>query len=236
MIATFTPAHVFAALLPAAEIPYEQALRDLYYDMSRPDRIGLVDEAFDILDSLVKALADGTLLGKPYIGTSGGKDSVTVHHVFDAWAKSKDHHSFVPIVHTPKPEETHPLTKTFLYSRQYPITFVPKQHHRPFTERYELTTQIDGSRISEFSRAESGRSTDFVKDGVNVSREHMTPIVPNGLFGLNFVYPLLNWKDEHVWAYILSQGIPFSDEYLEGVTLNITVDTLKVDATNITTN
>jgi 3'-phosphoadenosine 5'-phosphosulfate sulfotransferase (PAPS reductase)/FAD synthetase len=142
-------------------------------------------------------------IGGLYVGTSGGKDSVAVHHLMSktdlTWS----------VLHTNKPEDVHPLTKDFLYRRQYPILYVPKGAAMPA----HLRTQFDGSRASEYNRAD-GRSTDFIVGGVSVSRDKMPLYVTNGLFGLNFVFPMYDWSDEEVWAYIFGNDIEYSDEYL----------------------
>lgn len=141
---------------------------------------------------------------KPYVGTSGGKDSVVIQ-----WLSRQVHD--LPTVHTPKPGVTHPKTLEFLYQQcaKQAIMFCPSHAHA----NLKYDTQIDGTRIAEFDRTD-GRSTDFVRDGQNVSRLEMTMWVPNGLFGLNFVYPIYDWSDAEVWACIFRFYIPFSEEYL----------------------
>jgi 3'-phosphoadenosine 5'-phosphosulfate sulfotransferase (PAPS reductase)/FAD synthetase len=141
-----------------------------------------------------------------YVGTSGGKDSVVAYNLM-----CKLYPTLSPkILHTAKPSVTHPKTLDFLYSRPYPILYVPKGHPLPD----EFKTQVDGTRASEFDR-EDGRSTDVIVGGVSVSRENMPLFVRNGLFGLNFIFPIFDWTDEQVWAYIFKNNIPYSDEYLE---------------------
>lgn len=140
-----------------------------------------------------------------YIGTSGGKDSVVIRHLarqaFDRW---------LPIVHTPKPGVTHLETVKFLYEMDEPIIYCPARYHHTLG----LKTQIDGTRRSEFSRTD-GRSTDVVIDGQNVSRENMPRVIRNGLFGLNFMFPILEWSDEEVWAHIILNEIHFTCEYFD---------------------
>lgn len=140
-----------------------------------------------------------------YIGTSGGKDSVAVYHLM-----SKSKFYFGNVLHTPKPGVTHPKTVEFLYSRPYPIHYHPKEIPLPGW----METQVDGSRAKEYNRTD-GRSTDVVVGGVSVSRENMPLYIRNGLFGRNFVFPIFDWTDEQVWAYIFANDIEYSDEYLE---------------------
>jgi 3'-phosphoadenosine 5'-phosphosulfate sulfotransferase (PAPS reductase)/FAD synthetase len=76
-------------------------------------------------------------------------------------------------------------------------------------------TQIDGTRIAEHDRS-NGRAVDVVIDGKQVSRKELPLYLENGLFGLNFVYPIYDWSDAEVWAAIAHYDIPFSEEYLYG--------------------
>jgi len=172
-----------------------------------------IQSAADDLATLVpKAVREyqdvpwGTVAKKPYIGTSGGKDSVVI-----MWLSDMVEDAPLPVVHTPKPGVTHPKTLEFLYkmTANRRILFCPARDHASLG----YDTQIDGTRISEYNRTD-GRSTDFVRNGQNVSRLEMTMWVPNGLFGLNFVYPIYDWEDVHVWACIIKHNIPFSEEYL----------------------
>lgn len=189
---------LFNLLLPNRELSYLQAEQELS---------DLIIESYEILNHL-----DDFSNFYPYIGTSGGKDSIVVHAVTMQWLKRNKFHQNMPVIHTTKPNEVHPLTKEFLYTRPYPITYVSKEQHVEYIKSFGHGLQIDGSRISESNRTE--RSTTIVFEGKDISRENMQPIVRNGLFGFTFMYPILNWKDEHVWAYILSNNIEFSDEYL----------------------
>lgn len=181
------------------------------------DKLGMTEasihSALDDLVTLVpKAVREyqnipwGTEATAPYIGTSGGKDSVVI-----MWLSDMIEDTPLPVVHTPKPGVTHPKTVEFLYnmSAKRTILYCPAREHA----KLGFKTQIDGTRISEYNRTD-GRSTDFVRNGVNVSRSEMTMWVPNGLFGLNFVYPIYDWEDVHVWACIFKHNIPFTEEYL----------------------
>lgn len=139
-----------------------------------------------------------------YVGHSGGKDSVLVNYLAtEAFGQRT-------VLHTTKHGVTHPDTVEFLYSQPFPIIFCPAKCQDEYPE---LTTQIDGSRRAEFNRTD-GRSTNIVVDGEDVSREHMTMFVRNGLFGLNFVYPIFDWTNEQVWAAICWKQLQVSKEYL----------------------
>jgi 3'-phosphoadenosine 5'-phosphosulfate sulfotransferase (PAPS reductase)/FAD synthetase len=143
-----------------------------------------------------------------YIGHSGGKDSCAIYWLMKM-AFPLDH---IPVVHTTKPKgegATHPLTLKFLYEQPFPITYCPRDAH----DRLGFKTQVDGSRRDEYTRTD-GRSTNIVMNGKDVSREHMTMFVANGLFGLDFVYPIVEWSNEDVWALLYMQRISVSEEYL----------------------
>lgn len=176
-------------------------------DVNEAKFMGSVDRILVLTAETVaamKALPQGWEPGL-YRGHSGGKDSVVIHHLCDlAYARS------IPTIHTPKPGVTHPKTVEFLYSRPFPIQYVPKECHKDLG----YNTQVDGSRRDEYNRT-NGRSTHIVVQGKEVSREFMTMFVENGLFGLNFVYPICFWTNEDVWAYIYHNQLEISDEYFE---------------------
>jgi len=147
-----------------------------------------------------------------YIGHSGGKDSVVVTYL-----ATKVFGSNIPIIHSSKPKgenAVHPKAQELIYSIAehrlvllYPRDVVPSE---------EYSTQIDGTKMCEFDRTD-GRHTDVIIDGKAVSRKDLTPYVKNGLFGKNYIYPIYDWEDSHVWALIYYENIPFSKEYLEQV-------------------
>ena len=140
-----------------------------------------------------------------YVGHSGGKDSVTICNLVDTTLPGND----LLRIHTPKPEATHPDTVTFLYALHKPVLYCPAEEH----SRIGVRVQIDGTRIFEHDRRD-GRSTDVMIDGRSMSREHLPLYVKHGLFGLSFIYPIYDWTDADVWAYIVANNIPFSKEYL----------------------
>jgi len=144
-----------------------------------------------------------------YIGHSGGKDSVAVTYLATEYLGIN-----IPIIHSVKPKgenAVHPEAQKLIYSiAEYrPVLLYPRDVVPP--EQYE--TQIDGTKMCEFDRTD-GRHTDVMIDGMLKSRKEMTCYVKNGLFGKNFVFPLYDWEDAHVWALIYSRELPFSGEYL----------------------
>ena len=157
------------------------------------ERLGRLWEKLDLSSSEV------------YVGHSGGKDSVTICNLVDKALPGND----LLRIHTPKPEVTHPATVSFLYSLRKTILYCPAGDH----PRLDLRVQIDGTRIFEHDRKD-GRSTDVMIDGKSMSREYLPLYVQRGLFGLSFIYPIYDWTDADVWAYIMVNNIPFSAEYL----------------------
>ena len=145
-----------------------------------------------------------------YVGHSGGKDSAVILNLVDRALPNV----VVPIVHTPKPTDTHPLTVSYLYRLGRPVLYLPSDASSklwPFTDN-ALTVQVDGTRIDEHDRTD-GRSTDFVDDGVSKPRTELRAFVEKGLFGLSFCYPIYDWTTAEVWQYISENNIEVSEEY-----------------------
>jgi hypothetical protein len=145
-----------------------------------------------------------------YIGHSGGKDSVAV-----TWIATQVLGTSVPIIHSAKPageNAVHPKAKELIYSiaEHRPVLLYPRDIVPP----KEYATQIDGTKACEFDRTD-GRHTDVIIDGKAESRKDLKPYVKNGLFGKNFIFPLYDWEDCHVWALIYYEKLPFSGESLE---------------------
>ena len=145
-----------------------------------------------------------------FCGHSGGKDSVVI---FDLAQKV---YPKITVIHNSK-SNTHPDTVKFLYgvSEKHNVLFVPPSNMERAIKTYGLRCQIDGTRIAECSRTD-GRSTDFVVDNKNVSREVMTEFVENGLYGMGMLYPIYDWTDEEVWEYISVNNLSISNEYSLG--------------------
>ena len=163
----------------------------------------LVENSIKLLQSLHLDKEKGA-----YVGTSGGKDSVLITHLTEMAYPCWD----FPLVHTTKPHETHPETLKFLYSMHRSIIYTTKELHYTFN----FTHQVDGTRIAEATRND-GRSTDFISNGKSYSRTELQFFVPNGLFGLNFVYPIFDWSDDEVWTAIKLLDIKVSPEYKEEI-------------------
>ena len=141
-----------------------------------------------------------------YIGHSGGKDSAAILHLADT---AVPNHVF-PIVHTPKPGETHPKTIEYLYRLGRPVVYLPKDSAVTFG--LDLSVQIDGTRIDEHDRTD-GRSTDFIDNGVARPRTELRSFVARGLFGRSFLYPIYDWSTAEVWDYLRENQVHVSEEY-----------------------
>jgi 3'-phosphoadenosine 5'-phosphosulfate sulfotransferase (PAPS reductase)/FAD synthetase len=142
-----------------------------------------------------------------FCGHSGGKDSTLILYLA---AKAFPE---ITIVHNCK-DSTHPATIEFLYElgKTRVVNFVPPNLMEEFIKRNHLNCQIDGTRVDEASRTD-GRSTDLIVEGESVSRTEMTHFVPNGLYGLNMLYPIYDWTEEQVWSYLHANNIKVSEEY-----------------------
>jgi hypothetical protein len=144
-----------------------------------------------------------------YIGHSGGKDSVAVTYL------TRLVFGILPILHSAKPKgenAVHPEAQKLIYAmgEHRPVLL----HPRDVVPPPEYATQIDGTKMCEFDRTD-GRHTDVMIDGELKSRAEMTCYVKNGLFGKNFIFPIFDWQDYHVWALIYKENLAFSGEYLE---------------------
>lgn len=149
--------------------------------------------------------------GKPYVATSGGKDSVVVHHL-----ARKVFGDDVPVIHTPKVDgfnKVHPATVAFLYEQSalYGLAIVPFNQMQKYLDDRGLKQQIDGTRRAEFDRGD--RSSDVVINGKTISRADMPVHTVGGLFGNESIFPIVDWSDYDVWAYIESEGIKVTEEY-----------------------
>lgn len=166
---------------------------------------GKIQEAVD------RILESPFPMNKAYVGHSGGKDSIVVRWLADLAEQKAG--IVIPTVHSTKPpgvpNEVHELTRLFLYQQDRVITYAPLDK----LNTLGYSVQIDGTRRAEFDRT-NGRAVDVVIDGQQVNREHMPMYIPNGLFGLSFIYPIVDWSDLEVWSVIYQHQIPFSDEYL----------------------
>lgn len=146
-----------------------------------------------------------------YVATSGGKDSVVVHHL-----ARKVFGDQVTLIHTPKVtgfNKVHPATVAFLYeqSAKYGLNIVPFEQMQKYLDDHKLYQQVDGTRRSEFDRTD--RSADVVVNGELISRADMPVHTVGGLFGNESIFPIVDWSDDDVWQYIGQEGIEVTEEY-----------------------
>lgn len=160
---------------------------------------------------------------KIFCGHSGGKDSVVIHHLTSRFIPS------VSLVHNVKPllatvendpvaklTAMYPSTLEFIYSKvamKNKVHFMPASMMESWVKENRFECQIDGARIAEANRP--GKSSNFIRNGQNVNRKELTPMVENGMFGLTVCYPILDWTDDDVFDYIAQYKLEFSDEYIE---------------------
>lgn len=145
-----------------------------------------------------------------YVGTSGGKDSLTIKSlVASVTGKPFD------VIHNSKPMPfTHPETQAFIYyklSTEYPIVLMPSELMPSYCAARGYTLQFDGTRTAEFDRQE--KSDDFIREGKSVNRTELEPYIETGIFNISVSYPIFDWTDADVFAYLESRGIELSGEY-----------------------
>ena len=72
--------------------------------------------------------------------------------------------------------------------------------------------QIDGTKRCEWNR--EGKSIDVIIDGKNVRRDEMNEAwVVKGIWGIQNLYPILEWSDEKVFEFCRENNITLSKEY-----------------------
>lgn len=167
-------------------------------------------------------------MGAVFMGHSGGKDSCVI---FDLVMKTLGDiyvvHNIKPLLGTSGTEEgalteMNPDTLNFLYSsvcKNHPVMFFHSSEMPDMLANMNFTCQIDGSRQSESTRL--GKSSEFIRNGVSVSRSELTADYNmNGMFGINFSYPIFDWSDDDVFEYINANGIAISQEYFKNGEVN----------------
>ena len=150
---------------------------------------------------------------RAFVGTSFGKDSLTITELAREVMAERGYGD-IPLVHNPKAAPaTHPETMTFAYYYciENAVQFIPGSQMIDFINNNGFVLQVDGTRRAEFSRTD--KSNDFIKDGKSVNRTEIEPYIENGIFGLNIVFPILDWEDHHVFEFLASRDIFLSPEY-----------------------
>lgn len=156
-----------------------------------------------------------------FIGNSGGKDSCVILHL------AQQIYPNITIVHNVKPllgtsgdpvaalTEQHPKTLEFMYTslcRHNSVIFTHSSLMPEWLNKTGFKCQIDGARRSEWDRP--GKSSNIIVNGQNVNRKDMPDFVETGIFGMSLVYPIVDWTDDDVFEYLVTNNIPFSDEYV----------------------
>jgi len=183
-------------------------------------RISLDNKVKVAKERIIKAFKDNNNL--VFVSHSGGKDSCVVYDL----VKTALGDGEFPVIHNVKPllgtsgteigalTEMHPETLEFLYSKVasvHPVYFFHASEMKDFIDVTCARASIDGSRLCEYTR--KGKSSEFIKNGKNVSRSEMTDYIENGLFGLNQCFPIFDWSDDDVFDYIEHFALDISEEY-----------------------
>ena len=142
-----------------------------------------------------------------HIGHSGGKDSTVILHLTNRVSKelSLDPcmvlHNYKDSISANDMEIVHGVAKT------NPLFIV-----RSVFMANINSCQIDGTRKSEFNRTD--KANNLIIDGKSVNREHMPVFVEKGLYDMAFLYPIYDWTDEEVFAYITKHKLKISKDYV----------------------
>lgn len=156
---------------------------------------------------------------KFFIGHSGGKDSTTVYNLTKVAMRRmgrnpEDPDRFPIVIHNPK-NDTHADTVDFLYelTKSQVVMFVPSKLMDHCVRGMGLVLEIDGTRKAEFTRTD--KSSNYISNGVEYSRENMPDFVENGIFGLDLLYPIYDWSDDEVFAFHDLWKLKLSKEYTQ---------------------
>lgn len=141
-----------------------------------------------------------------YLAYSGGKDSSVI---LDLALKVNPK---ILIIHNPK-YSTHPDTVVHIYkvSMEHNILLVPFYLMLFFVKNNGLECQIDGTTIEEHNR--TGKSSDLIVNGLNVSRKYMKQTNPKGIWDITSIYPIFDWTEQMVFEYLKRNNVKISEEY-----------------------
>lgn len=103
---------------------------------------------------------------------------------------TQDLYPDVDVIHRARPDKVdavRPESLQYLYS----LPFVVKQYPRNIDPSVHYRLQVDGTQ---------GVANYFVADGAS---------------NLAYVYPIYDWAEADVWAYLYAYSVPFSTKYAE---------------------
>ena len=147
----------------------------------------------------------GRILGMPFdldttfISLSGGVGSSVIKHITKVMPKASKYPSDkFPVLHFTNYELIHPRTKEFLYSSGIPILYSSMDN----LDRERYKTQLSGFRFLS------------VPDDIpEINIWPSGPVYSSNANWINTVYPIYDWTDAQIWALIITEDLPFSDEY-----------------------
>lgn len=138
-----------------------------------------------LAQSRIKTTVDRFGLNSTYAAYSGGKDSEAVRRLtIDLYPRAM-------LIHNGhRGERVSPHTEGILFVKE------PKAENVPlFLKTVNLRAQLDGTRRDE--------DKTVIFDGVEIHRSQMpSHSTDNGVFGLHVCYPLFDWTEEDVFAYL----------------------------------
>ncbi|MEO6303591.1 MAG: hypothetical protein ABIP51_10490 [Bacteroidia bacterium] len=153
--------------------------------INQSKKLGLTKEAEDKAVNLIESAV--TKHGNKIIsGYSGGKDSKVILHL--ARRACPD----IIAVHNSHPEETCDLKTGVVIIKE------PKSNFKEYLKYVDIEAQIDGTRVFEDGKTVIVRGKEIERHEMIYSDTYNQ----NGVFGLDFYYPILFWTDKMVWDYI----------------------------------
>lgn len=133
-------------------------------------------------------------INRIYVAYSGGKDSETVLRL------TRQIYPNVVVIHNGHKGEHVEDTEGVIFVKEPKADNVPQ-----FLKTVNLTTQIDGTRQDE--------DKTVIFDGIEIHRRDMPgEWTENGVWGLKISYPIWDWTDEDVLAFLKETNTPqFTD-------------------------
>jgi len=157
----------------------------------------------EFLDKIVKAeeLIEQFYKDNPdaFVAYSGGKDSKVILHLTECAIEGDyPYDRNLVVLHNLHPEETCDIDGTLQVTKEDFPAFIKMAKN--------LNAQIDGTRTCEFNKK-------VIFNGELIDRTTIpSKVNDKGVFDLKVLYPILDWTDEEVWAYIRAYQLMTEEE------------------------